>query len=462
MKLVLPGTTILFATIVAVTGCGGNDTSHAHRKERLRLVVLDPGHFHAALMQRSMYDQIDPEVHVYAPDSAEAKAYLDYITQYNTRKEQPTAWKELVYAAPDFLKRAGEEKSGGIAILAGNNRNKAGYISTMVSAGLHVLADKPMAIDRQGFEQLRQSMDEAAGKKLMLCDIMTSRYDIVNVIQKKLFQDTAVFGRLLPGTADRPSVVSESVHHFYKTVSGKPLLRPAWYFDVQQQGEGITDVTTHLIDLIHWTGFSDQPIDYKTDIVVGDCRHWPTVLSAEQFRKVTGQPAYPAFLNGVVKDSSLPVLANGEINYAIKNIFARVKVSWEFAATEGAGDTHYAVFRGTACNLVTRQDKREAFRPVLYIEPAPGVKLDTWERSLQAAIESIAGEYPGVSLEKEEQSWKLLVPDRWVTGHEQQFSSVVKKYLEYLEQKQMPAWERSALLAKYYITTAARERCRIR
>lgn len=38
-----------------------------------------------------------------------------------------------------------------------------------------------------------------------------------------------------------------SIHSFYKEVAGKPLTRPAWYYDVTQQGEGIADVTTHLI-----------------------------------------------------------------------------------------------------------------------------------------------------------------------------------------------------------------------
>ncbi|MFQ8805711.1 MAG: putative oxidoreductase C-terminal domain-containing protein [Alistipes indistinctus] len=33
------------------------------------------------------------------------------------------------------------------------------------------------------------------------------------------------------------------------------MTRPAWYYDVTQQGEGIADVTTHLIDLAAWKCF---------------------------------------------------------------------------------------------------------------------------------------------------------------------------------------------------------------
>jgi hypothetical protein len=31
------------------------------------LIVADPGHFHAALVQKEMYPSLSPEVHVYAP-----------------------------------------------------------------------------------------------------------------------------------------------------------------------------------------------------------------------------------------------------------------------------------------------------------------------------------------------------------------------------------------------------------
>jgi hypothetical protein len=34
----------------------------------LKLIVLDPGHFHAALLQKTMYPDIDPTVRVYAED----------------------------------------------------------------------------------------------------------------------------------------------------------------------------------------------------------------------------------------------------------------------------------------------------------------------------------------------------------------------------------------------------------
>jgi hypothetical protein len=58
----------------------------------------------------------------------------------------------------------------------------------------------------------------------------------------------------------------ESVHHLMKHVAGVPNLRPAWFFDVTEQGEGLTDVGTHLVDLVQLTLYPEIAIDYRTDI----------------------------------------------------------------------------------------------------------------------------------------------------------------------------------------------------
>lgn len=461
MELKIKTTAVFLLPMLAasISGCMPGKMNQAGAENLFRLIVLDPGHFHAALLQQEMYSEIDPSVHVYARDGAELRSYLDYIDRFNTRKERPTSWRPVVYAAPDFLKKAAEERSGAVVMLAGNNGYKADYISTMVAHGMNILSDKPMAINKQGFEQLLRSFEEADQKNRVLYDIMTSRYDIVHIIQQKMVQAPAVFGELQNGSAAQPSIVAESVHHFYKLVAGTPLVRPAWYFDVNQQGEGIADVTTHLIDLVSWTCFPGQPIDYKTAIAVGHCRHWPTPVSAGQFKMVTGLNGFSPFLLPAVKDSVLYVYANGEINYRLKNAFARITVKWNVEAEEGGSDTHRSVIKGSLCDLLIRQDRETGFRPVLYLKPNAGkTHLDQWEAALTKEIGDLNKEYPGVSVTQEGELWKLSIPDRYYINHEEQFSLVVKKYLGYLKQKKLPDWEKDALLAKYYITTTALEK----
>src|SRR5215510_11478287 len=59
----------------------------------IRLMTLDPGHFHAALVQKESLSGVSPQVHVYAPLGFDLIEHLKRIAGYNTRKENPTRWE---------------------------------------------------------------------------------------------------------------------------------------------------------------------------------------------------------------------------------------------------------------------------------------------------------------------------------------------------------------------------------
>ncbi len=121
----------LFAMSLLLAGCG-QAPEKAREKSRypIRLITLDPGHFHAALVQKSSYPDIDTVVHVYAPGGQELQAHLSLIEKYNTRGDLPTRWKEEVYQGPDYLSRMLSEKAGNVVVIAGNNQRKIDYINT--------------------------------------------------------------------------------------------------------------------------------------------------------------------------------------------------------------------------------------------------------------------------------------------------------------------------------------------
>ena len=56
-----------------------------------------------------------------------------------------------------------------------------------------------------------------------------------------------------------------------------------------------------------------------------------------------------------------------------------------------------------------------------------------------------------------ENEWQVVIPQSLVKTHEYRFSSVMKVYLGYLAQGEIPAWERSHMISKYYTTTKAYE-----
>jgi predicted dehydrogenase len=431
-------------------------TQVANAQEPVRLITVDPGHFHAALVQKSMYPGVDSNVQVYAPQGPDLQMHLNKITAYNSAKLAPTHWNEIVYAGTDFFKKMMQERKGNVVVLAGNNQLKTDYILQSVQAGFNVFSDKPMAINTEGFEKLKKAFQTAASKKVLLYDIMTERYEITTILQRALSMQPALFGQLEKGTPENPAVTKESVHHYFKYVSGTPLTRPAWFFDVAQEGEGIVDVTTHLVDLVQWECFPEKIIDYRKDIRLLSAKSWNTSLSPAQLKEVTQLAAVPEYLTKY-KDAegNVQVKSNGEINYLINGVHAKVSVIWNYKAPEGTGDTHYSIMRGTKCNLVIRQGAEQKFQPTLYIEPIN--EYQDAAAQVNLAIASLQANYPGIAIAKANKGWEVVIPASYKEGHESHFARVTEKYLGYLKTKQLPVWEVPNMLAKYFVTTEAQK-----
>ena len=423
---------------------------------KVKFMILNPGHYHAALVQKSMYHQVAPVAYVYAPDGPEVQEYLKRIESFNIRPEDPTNWQEQVYTGEDYLEKMLTEKPGNVVVMSGNNQKKTEYIKSAVDAGLNVFCDKPMCIDAEGFKLLEQAFATAEKNGVLLYDIMTERFNILCILQKMLVLNKDVFGQMQKGSVDEPAVVKESVHHFFKYVSGTPIKRPTWYFDTTQQGEGLVDVTTHLIDLMMWTCFPDEPVDYQKDVAVIQTRRWPTMLTRQQYEKVTRAPDFPDFLKGELNNEGvLAYYSNGEMVYAMKGVHVKLAVAWNFQAPQGGGDTHHSLFRGSKANVIIRQGKEQNYRPELYVEPAPGAGAEELAASLKKAIAGLQSKYPGLVLKRQANSWQVLIPDEHRIGHEAHFRIVTEKYLQYLADGKLPEWEVPNMIAKYYITTRA-------
>jgi predicted dehydrogenase len=453
------------ALILASCGSGGSKKQQADKtqetmenKYQVQLITVDPGHFHAALVQKIMYDQVSPEVYVYAPDGPDYQQHINRINSYNSRAENPTSWNEIIYTGWDFFDKMLEDKPGNVVVLSGNNKKKAEYISKSVEAGLNVLADKPMIISPDDFPKLEEAFKVANEKGILLYDIMTERYEVTTILQKLLSLNEEIFGTLTAGTQEEPAVTKVSVHHFSKVVSGAQLQRPAWFYDVEQQGEGIVDVTTHLVDLIQWECFPEQILNLS-DVNIVAAKRWPTIISKEEFKGSTGLDEFPDYLQKDVKDGKLNVFANGEIIYQLKGIFAKVSVTWNYMAPPGAGDTHYSVMRGTKCDLVIKQGADEKYLTTLYVENVKGMKLNDFTSRLKETLATLP--YDSLVVEPAgKNAIRINIPKKYRVTHEQHFGQVTAKFLEYMKEGKLPEWEVPNMITKYYTTTSALKKAR--
>ena len=414
----------------------------------VKLLTLDPGHFHAALVQAADYPQVDPTVHVYAPAGPDLDQHLKRIDGYNTRTENPTHWREEVHVGPEFFERMLSEKKGNLVIISGNNSRKADYILRSVQAGFNVLTDKPIAIVPADLAKIKLAFAEAEKRGVLLYDIMTERYETTTILQRELSRTPAVFGTLEKGTAAQPAITKESVHHYFKYVSGKPLQRPPWFFDVTQQGEGIVDVTTHLVDLVQWEAFPEQTLQ-PADVKMLAARRWTTKVTAAEFEKATSLKGFPASLKSNVNAAGeLEVYGNGEFTYTLRGVHAKVSVIWNFQAPEGAADTHYSIMRGTGADLIIRQGKEQNYKPTLYVEKKSAATDAEFSQAVTAALASLQATYPGLALKPAAKGWEVVVPDQFKISHEAHFAQVTAKYLKFLADGKLPAWEAPNILTK--------------
>ena len=427
----------------------------------LRFVTLDPGHFHAALVQKEMYPGVEPTAHVYGPLGGDLIAHLQRIAGFNGRGDRPTTWRLEVHAEPDWLERFTREKPGHIAVLAGRNARKIDYLEAAVRAGLHVLSDKPWILVPEHLSRLQRVLDEADRQGLIAYDIMTERYEITSILQRELIQTPEVFGDPVPGTAEQPGVYMESIHFLKKLVAGVPLRRPAWFFDVHQQGEALSDVGTHLVDLVMWMLHPTQAIG-AADWQIDAAKRWPTTLDRAQFQAITGEQDFPAFLREQLTGGALPYFCNTQVVYRLRGVHVKLDVLWGYEAEAGAGDTHLAIFRGSRANVEIHQGKAENFRPELYVVPAAGQESKVAD-ALAKKVQGLQGVYSGVAVAQRERRLHVAIPDKHRLGHEAHFAEVTYQFLKYVgKQTQLPAWEKPNMLAKYGVTTQgvakARER----
>jgi predicted dehydrogenase len=424
----------------------------------VRFMTLDPGHFHAALVQKDMYPNVSPRVDVYAPLGPDLLGHLGRVAAFNLRADKPTAWKLEVHTGPDFLERMLREKPGNVVVISGRNNGKIDRIVASVGAGLNTLVDKPWILKSADLPKLEKVLADADAKGLVAYDIMTERFEITTILQRELVNDHETFGEPVAGTPDDPGVYMESVHYLMKMVSGVPNIRPAWFFDTAEQGEGLNDIGTHLVDLVQWTLFPEKPIDYRKDVKVLAAQRWPTVIPEADFARVTGEPKFPASIASHVHDGKLDYDCNTLVSYTVNGIHTTLNVIWDWEAPQGSGDRHFAVYRGSLARVEVRQTKSDGYRPEVYV--VPNKKEDTARvlAAVRGKLGSLQSAWPGVAATERGGEIHLTIPDQFRVGHEAHFAQVTRNFLKYLgDRKTMPAWERPNMLSKYFVTTTGTE-----
>ena len=252
----------------------------------------------------------------------------------------------------------------------------------------------------------------------------------------------------------------ESVHHLMKMVSGAPNIRPAWFFDTAEQGEGLNDIGTHLVDLVQWTLFPDQAIDYRRDVQVLAAQRWPTAIPEADFRRVTGSRV-PGRAGIQREGRHARVLLQHARHLQAARHPHEAERDLGLGGPRGGGDTHFAATAAIAVRVEVRQTRADAFRPELYVMPADAAQAAQVRAALEAKVADLQGTYPGHQRRRARRPLHVAIPDALPrrprgalrAGDVATFSSTWGR--------SVPAWERPNMLAKYYVTTTGTEMSRL-
>lgn len=222
-----------------------------------------------------------------------------------------------------------------------------------------------------------------------------------------------------------------------------------WYFDVRQQGEGIADVTTHFIDLIFWECFPGESISVA-DVDVTASTRFPTLITLDEYKTVTGAESFPEYLEQDVKEGVLNVYSNGTIDFVVKGVPVCILMRWDYAPEAGSGDRFHEVIPGTNSSIEIVQDASTGFARRLF--------LKTTEELARKAEILLNKSYPEVSLiEGADGRYKVEIPQKYRHPHEDHFNMVGYEFIECIRKRSIPEWEKDNTLTKYRITTRAVE-----
>ena len=422
-----------------------------------KLMMFDPGHFHASLLLREMYPDVASTVSIFCPLGADLLGHLARVAAFNGRPESPTSWSLDVYAGAETFERMLRERPGNCVVFSGRSSGKIEKVLASVRADLNVLVDKPWILNSEELPAIETVLDEADTRNVVAYDMMTERFEITTILQRAMVNDHAVFGDLLRGSPSDPGIYMESIHFLLKWVAGSPLARPEWFFDTDEKGEGLTDIGTHLVDLAQWTAFPNRAIDYKRDIEILAAEHWPTEITEADFQRVTGSRRFPAKLLARVKGGKLDFFCNTRVCYTLRGVHTVLNVVWDWEST-GGSDTHFAAYKGVLSRVEVRQTEADRFKPEVYIVPNQLSDKPRILEAIEARLQALQRSYPGVGVEDLGSELRLKVPDTFRVGHEAHFAQVAAHFLRYIKDPSaMPAWERPNMLAKYFVTTKGAE-----
>ena len=418
------------------------------------IAFVEPGHFHAAPTLKTPNARVNDDVHVYATPGPERDAFVSLIEAFNARGENPTNWRLHLHDTSSPVEQLVADGFASFAVLAGKNAKKLSTIAALHRAGIPVLADKPWLTRSDA----RADLHQVTSGLPLAHDIMTERYDIRARLRRAVVATPSVFGELDASEPNTPAIEIGSKHHLYKMVNGVPLIRPAWYYNVGVQGDGLVDIQSHMTDQMQWLigeTLAEGPyFDFAKDVTALDAKRWGTPVSIELFEKSTGMAAFPEDVTSRVTQGVLDLQCNSEIRYQLRGVPVLQRAEWGQEEPPGSGDIHSVRIRGTRAEIVLEHGEHTGYEMQLHLKARGDSDL---QRAVRDALPQWQQSFSGLAVTESDHGVRFLIPDELATTHEQHFAMCLDAFMNHLESGKAQPRTAARIRMRYEVLAAAKE-----
>ena len=105
-------------------------------------------------------------------------------------------------------------------------------------------------------------------------------------------------------------------------MNGAPLRRPPWYFDVRVQGDGLSDIPTHMVDQVQRLSAAVSGRRERLELIAAS--RSPTAVPRAVYSRITGEADFPPDVSALVRGGELAYYGNGELSFRIGAVRAHL------------------------------------------------------------------------------------------------------------------------------------------
>lgn len=406
------------------------------------LHLVEPSHFHAALLLQKLDSRIVGPILVHGGAKWNEVPFLGWLNSLETCNWDIGRLK--IVRSQDPIAEIPASGGRPLALLAGQNPFKADRVLRLLLANIPVLCDKPLWVNASTGKGLGDFI-RSTNQDIFLDDCMTERFEPVFELQKLLLTERLPGFEIRQGQTERVRFQLCNTHHLAKKVAGVPVSREKSFFQTETNGDPFADVAIHLVDhylsLLTALGISTTSLDLNPGQVESQWESIdPHTLSISSESEAIPFPMKQVWLGGKGPTRS------------------RIATEWLPAGTQLPPESQSAVVHGANGSLVASIDPLTNSM-VLDLAGLPVGERVGWNRILGETMAKLPEPWPHTKLEETRFGVRMTPPQSTRMDHAARFPSVFNQFLNRIQQNRpLNSFERQKLLLKYAISAGSQRK----